>query len=280
MINYSIVYRSVNANLLDINKAKKRINEARTAGSQPLQEDLDLAATEKQKAFAIAQVSEVMTIDKLSRHIAAHGSVYNRGDITAVLNLAVDCIREQLLEGKKIRLGDMGDFNVMLDSMGADNAKDFSANCIKDVTVKWTPGEPFQSLRSDAEFNLVSSRKAQAAVLKAIKAGQTVVDIDPSDEGNSNGNIVTPTPGGNTTSEQVTITVVASPSNGGSVTGGGTVAKGSSVTLKATANSGYTFYRWSDGNTSAQRNVTASSNTTYTAQFNANTPATGGNGDD
>ena len=35
----------------------------------------------------------------------------------------------------------------------------------------------FKTLFADAEFNLVASRSAQAALLKAIKAGQTVVDI-------------------------------------------------------------------------------------------------------
>ena len=32
MINYSIVMRSVNANLLEINQAKSRINQAKTYG--------------------------------------------------------------------------------------------------------------------------------------------------------------------------------------------------------------------------------------------------------
>ena len=35
----------------------------------------------------------------------------------------------------------------------------------------------FKSLFADAEFNLVASRSAQAALLKAITAGQTVVAI-------------------------------------------------------------------------------------------------------
>ena len=75
---------------------------------------------------------------------------------------------------------------------------------------------------------------------------------------------------GNTTSDQVLVTVLATPSAGGSVTGGGTYAKGSQVTLRATANSGYSFSRWSDGSTSAQRTVTANNSITYTAEFTQN----------
>ena len=35
MINYSIVMRSVNANLLEFNKAKSRINQAKKDGKEP-----------------------------------------------------------------------------------------------------------------------------------------------------------------------------------------------------------------------------------------------------
>lgn len=35
MINYSIVKRSVNANLIEINQAKSRINQAKKGGKTP-----------------------------------------------------------------------------------------------------------------------------------------------------------------------------------------------------------------------------------------------------
>ena len=50
MINYSIVMRSVNANLLAINQAKSRINQAKQEGKNPEKEDLELVKTEKQNA--------------------------------------------------------------------------------------------------------------------------------------------------------------------------------------------------------------------------------------
>ena len=177
MINYSIVMRSVNANLFDINQAKARIKKAIEEGKQPQTADTELVKTEVQKAYAIAQYSEVMNIEKFARHISTHGCVYSRADISAILYLAVDCMREQLLEGKKIRLGDLGDFSINLTSKGADSAEKFSSQNITGVNVVWDCGQEFKNLIADAEFNLVASRSAQAAVLKAIKAGQTVVDI-------------------------------------------------------------------------------------------------------
>lgn len=283
MINYSIVMRSVNANLFEINQAKGRIKMAQKMGQTPEQADLDLVATEKQNAFAIAQYADVMTIEKFARHIATHGCVYSRADISAILYMAVDCMREQLLEGKKIRLGDLGDFSVNLSSKGAETADKFTAQNITGVNVVWDPGMEFKNLLADAEFNLVASRNAQAAVLKAIKAGQTTVDLtvptdptDPSggdgnggdsgaDEGSDNGG--TGSDGGGSSVQKYTLTVTSADSQMGSVTGGGEYEAGTQATVTAVANSGYQFKQWSDGNTSATRSVTVNSNLTLTATF-------------
>lgn len=206
--------RGVNTNLFEINQAKKRINEAKAKGETPKQADLDLVASEVQKAFAVAQYSEVMNIEKFAKHISTHGCVYSRADISAILYMAVDCMREQLLEGKKIRLGDLGDFSVMISSTGAESADKFTAQNITGVTVVWDPGKEFKTLTNDAEFNLVASRSVQAAVLKAIKANQGVVDITSPDN--------TPDGGGDSTGE--------TPNEGGSGSGtdqGGSGGSGS-----------------------------------------------------
>ena len=195
--------RGVNANLFEINQAKSRIKAAQAAGKTPNSADTALVASEVQNAFAVAQYTDVMTIEKFARHIASHGCVYSRADISAILYLAVDCMREQLLEGKKIRLGDLGDFSVSISSKGAETADKFSAQNITGVNVVWDCGQEFKNLIADAEFNLVASRSAQAAVLKAIKAGQTTVDLtspdnpsdSPSGGGSTSGGSQTPSGG-------------------------------------------------------------------------------------
>lgn len=64
---------------------------------------------------------------------------------------------------------------------------------------------------------------------------------------------------------QYKLTVTAG--TGGTVSGGGTYNYNASATLKATANSGYHFVKWSDSNTSATRTVTVTKDATYTATF-------------
>ena len=218
--------RGVNANLFEINQAKSRIKAAQAAGKTPNSADTALVASEVQNAFAVAQYTDVMTIEKFARHIASHGCVYSRADISAILYLAVDCMREQLLEGKKIRLGDLGDFSVSISSKGAETADKFSAQNITGVNVVWDCGQEFKNLIADAEFNLVASRSAQAAVLKAIKAGQTTVDLTSPDNSGSasdspSGGSGTPSGGSQTPSGSGSQTPSGGSDSGGSGSQGG-----------------------------------------------------------
>jgi predicted histone-like DNA-binding protein len=185
------------------------------------------------KAYAKAQMRELMTFTKFANHIANHNGVFSRGTVKGVLSDAVACLVEQLLEGKKIQLGELGDFWISLTSTGAETMESFSTNNIKEVNILFTPGEDFENLRGRAEFNLVASRVAQAATLKAEKTGGTIVDLEAAREaakpngsgsgsngsGSGNGGNTggtTPSGGGTTPSGGDT------PSGGGSDTGGET----------------------------------------------------------
>ncbi len=66
---------------------------------------------------------------------------------------------------------------------------------------------------------------------------------------------------------EYTITVAASPAEGGSVEGGGKYEEGKTATLTATAAEGYEFVQWSDGVKDNPRVVTVTADATYTAEF-------------
>ena len=135
--------------------------------------------TVAKKAYASAQYSEVMDINRFAEHIASHGCVYKRSDIVAILTMSVDCMREQLLAGQKIQLGDLGSFYISINSIGAASAKEFNpAIHIRRLNVNWTCGQRFGELLEEAEFNLVATRSAARAVVKALKAGKTTVRPD------------------------------------------------------------------------------------------------------
>lgn len=130
------------------------------------------------KAYGVAQYNSVMDINKFAAHIASHGCVYSRADIAAVLTMAVDCLYEQLLAGQKVELGELGAFCISLHCKGADNADEFSPELhVKRVKARWEMGQKFLNLTEEADFNLVPNRATQAALVRAIKAGETTVEI-------------------------------------------------------------------------------------------------------
>lgn len=143
-----------------------------------------LKKEEPKKAYACAQSSKTMNINEFAEHIATHGCVYSRADIAAILTMAVDCMRENLLNGVLIKLGDLGDFAAAIRSAGAESATEFKADThIMAVTVNWTPGQRFCNLLADTTFNAVPSRKVARLVLKAIKSGDASIDLTTPDTG-------------------------------------------------------------------------------------------------
>lgn len=84
---------------------------------------------------------------------------------------------EQLLNGNKVQLGELGTFGISISSEGANSMQEFTAKNIKAVNILFAPGPDFENLIDRAEFNVVASRTAQAATLKAEKAGETSVDL-------------------------------------------------------------------------------------------------------
>ena len=80
---------------------------------------------------------------------------------------------------------------------------------------------------------------------------------------------------GITPTQNYTITATANPTNGGTVSGGGTYAQGSTCTLHATANSGYSFVKWTRNGTQVSTNpnysFTVTGDAAYVAHFQQNT---------
>lgn len=129
------------------------------------------------KAYAKNQVREIWELDKFSKHIASHNAGYSRGMVKAILSDMCDCLVKQLLNGNKVKLGSLGVFSISLSCEGAESIEKFTEDNIKSVNINFNPGVDFENLINQAEFKLVASRIAQAATLKAEKAGKGTVDL-------------------------------------------------------------------------------------------------------
>lgn len=176
------------------------------------------------KAYAKNQVREIWDLDKFSKHIASHNSGYSRGLVKAILTDMCDCLVEQLLNGNKIKLGSLGVFSISLSCEGAESIEKFSEDNIKSVNINFNPGVDFENLINQAEFKLVASRIAQAATLKAEKAGKGTVDLA---EAKSKANASKDNTGGSKPSDDGGTT----PSGGDSNPGGGSNPGGENVGL-------------------------------------------------
>ena len=56
-------------------------------------------------------------------HMVAHHAGYSRGQLGGVLTDLLDCVKELVLDGKKVRLGDLGLFSLRMNSKPAETCE-------------------------------------------------------------------------------------------------------------------------------------------------------------
>lgn len=70
---------------------------------------------------------ELMEFEEFITHLANHHCAFSEANLRGVLTEMLECLRELLLEGKAVRLGDLGIFRIGLKTEAADTAKKFNA---------------------------------------------------------------------------------------------------------------------------------------------------------
>ena len=139
------------------------------------------------KWFAYPKIEETLNLADLSKHMASHNTPYSEGVIHGVLKDMVKCIKEQLLEGKNVKIDDLAIFSVGIKNLkgGAATEEDFSVT--KNISnVK---------LRARATGELSNKSLNLEATLKKATAVTGSTSTTPSTGGNTGGN----TGGGSTT---------------------------------------------------------------------------------
>ncbi len=99
-------------------------------------------------------VHELMEFDEFIEHMANHHCVFSEGTIRGVLIEMEICLRELLLEGKAVRLDDLGIFAIGISTKGEVKSEDFTAQSIKGVGMNLFLGKRFKArnLFKDAKF--------------------------------------------------------------------------------------------------------------------------------
>lgn len=227
------------------------------------------------KWYARIVSTETMSLGGLADHMRSHNTPYSSGTIKGILEDAVNCIRELLLDGKRVQLDGLASFGLsIIHTYGAGTADAFKVRTnVEGVKlVAQGIGEFSKSLLT------TSGRLSESNTYVSPKTGMgTDTPIENPDPEN-------PGPGAGSPDEPIetkyTVAVSASPTEGGTVSGGGQYTSGQQATLSAIANSGYKFSQWNDGNTSATRSVTVVNNVSFIATFVEDTQSGGGGEND
>ena len=135
-----------------------------------------LKKEEPKKAYAKAQTNGELNLKELSTLIASKCTVH-QADVSAVLIATTECMLEGLKAGKQVDFGDLGKIRLQILNEGAESLEKFTSTNITGVNIQYIPGEDLKNIFAGLEFQPVASRKAQQAVLRAEKAGETSVDI-------------------------------------------------------------------------------------------------------
>ncbi len=82
----------------------------------------------KGKWYARAIQDRTMEFEDFVGHMAAHNTTFSRGTIHGVLMDMLDCLQHLVLDGKSVRLGELGLFSVGISTSPAPTAKAFNAS--------------------------------------------------------------------------------------------------------------------------------------------------------
>ncbi len=112
----------------------------------------------KKMWYAAAVTDREMSFEDLVSHIAEHTSPFSRGTVHGVLMDSLDCLQELILDGKSVRLGELGLFSIGMKSRPEATKADVSAQSVQDVhlivrnTKTWSNAELAKKCRLE-EYN-------------------------------------------------------------------------------------------------------------------------------
>jgi predicted histone-like DNA-binding protein len=87
----------------------------------------------KELWYATVVTDREMNFEEFVDHISSHNSPYSRGTVHGVMMDMLDCLKELILDGKSVRLGDLGLFSIGMKSHGELTKDKVSAASVEDI---------------------------------------------------------------------------------------------------------------------------------------------------
>ena len=174
------------------------------------------------KWYARLKSIETLSIEKLAKHIAEHGSVFTADVVEGVMKKFKSCLLEMLLESKKVKVAGLGTFYLTCECTkgGADKESEFNVNQhLKALHIRFLPDQTAEDNISSREF----IKKAEFVNIKSLLSGKDDEENGTENEDAENGDNTQNGNGENTGNGDNT-----DPDNGGGggLPGGGGGAEG------------------------------------------------------
>ena len=120
------------------------------------QQKHDMSGTGSHKFYARAQSAGQMSFKKLCAKISDRCTA-TKADVMASLEGCIYVMKEALEDGKIVRLGDFGSFQLSLTSEGALLEKDFVSANITGAKIRFRPGVDLKELYNVLEYQKVAA---------------------------------------------------------------------------------------------------------------------------
>ena len=87
----------------------------------------------KELWYATVVTDREMNFEEFVDHISSHNSPYSLGTVHGVMMDMLDCLKELILDGKSVRLGDLGLFSIGMSSHGEVSRDKVSAASVEGI---------------------------------------------------------------------------------------------------------------------------------------------------
>ena len=187
---------------------------------------------------------------------AALRSGIAKGSISAAWDAIGEVLKAWATEGHSVAIPGLGSMRFGLRSKSVTDVNKVAATLITSRRVIFTPSTDILKQLADTSVNITCYDR-DGNVVKRVTSG----DSGNVEEGSE---------------YDCQIVLTAQPAEGGTVTGAGGYMSGDSVTIKAVAAAGYSFVKWSDNVTDAERTFNAEQDMTLEAIFKLDDEEQGG----
>ena len=112
----------------------------------------------KKMWYSTTVTDREVSFEDFVTHVSEHNSPYSRGTVHGVLMDTLDCLQELILDGKSVRLADLGLFSIGMTSKGVESKDKVSAASVEGVhlilrnTKSWSNAELRKKCRIE-EYN-------------------------------------------------------------------------------------------------------------------------------